>query len=761
MNTSGIDQNSQNNDGQYMNKESGRGPGTGGYEPEYTDFELSPYTGMTRESFKAAGRYLLSGVFNNIKDIDAPVVMPRAETVVTYPHENGDNADSSHADEGTLEAEKRAEIFEGLARSFFIASVLIEEDPGLTLNGISVRDYYKLHILRTCTEKDSSEYAGSYEEMLKLTGSGNAGEEGFDPFRPFQQTVETCALVIGLYMSRRALWERLEKEERDAIADFLYGYAHANTVPQNWRLFNMLDMAFLKLYGYEINESIMLDHAQAILAYYAGDGWYRDGHSFDYYSCWAFNMYAPLWNLWYGYEHMPEIAARFEENSNRLMETYPDMFDEDGFTNMWGRSCIYRNASTSPFDGNLFLKKPAVDMGLARRITAGSLLQFITRDDLLINGIPSLGFYGQFTPLVQRYSCAESPFWLGKAFLCLHLPGDHPFWTARENNGTWEGFLKTGDEDLKAPGSRVKETVLEGPALVFTNHEGNGETVLRTAKVLKDKGDVHGMWNYSKLCYNTRFPWESGVDAGPSGDSLREAPALKLESQQYVLRSLTDLHTERANVTFYAGSRDGVLYRRQFFDYDLATECHWLEAVDLADFPVGLGIMRADRFRICKRPVEIYLGSYGFPDNSFSGQKTEITTASENGAEAVIIKGFDHTGRPRRMAMTVYTGFDRLWTVRSRGTNPDSEYSCVIFAGGRLLNQYDAKEPYVFISQVITKDRDEEFKSEELFPIMEIRFSDRGLNGEGSGAYGPVSLLFKDGSKRVIDYSGIEGRMTL
>ena len=31
-----------------------------------------------------------------------------------------------------------------------------------------------------------------------------------------------------------------------------------NTVPQNWRLFNMLDMAFLDMEGYEIDEEIML-----------------------------------------------------------------------------------------------------------------------------------------------------------------------------------------------------------------------------------------------------------------------------------------------------------------------------------------------------------------------------------------------------------------------------------------------------------------------------------------------------------------------
>ena len=107
----------------------------------------------------------------------------------------------------------------------------------------------------------------------------------------------------------------------------------------------------------------------------------------------------------------------------------------------------------------------------------------------MYKGVPTLGFYGQFAPLVQGYSCAESPFWLGKAFLCLHLPADHPFWTAKENNGSWES-LKNRE---------VKETVLNGPALCFTNHQANGETILRTGKIMRAVDDIHGMWRIFQI----------------------------------------------------------------------------------------------------------------------------------------------------------------------------------------------------------------------------------------------------------------------
>lgn len=689
------------------------------FEPKTLDYQLSPYTGLTRNSWLEAAKYLLNSIFQHIDGPDQPVVVPRKETAITYPHLN--------APEEVQRVQRKAEMFEGLARSFFIAAPLIQNDANVKCDEIVLRAYYKNQILRSCT-KGEIHYVGSYEELQELT-------ESKDSYRTYQQTVETCALVIGLWVSKKEIWDTYTKAEKDCIASLLSSFAHASTVPQNWRLFNMLDMAFLHMEGYEIEEEIMLDHAQAILNYYVGDGWYRDGQSFDYYSCWAFNVYAPLWNLWYGYENMPRIAKKFEDNSNRLMESFGDFFDEDGFTNMWGRSNIYRNAATSAFEGNLFLRNWTVNPGLARRISSGSLLQFMAREDFLYNGIPTLGFYGQFTPLVQGYSCAASPLWLGKVFLCLHLPEDHPFWTDTENNGTWEG-LKYG---------QVKETVLDGPALCFTNHKSNGETILRTGKVVKNRGDIHGMWNYSKLCFNTKYPWEAspcetGKDYG------------QIEAQQYVLKDITTGELQRANVTLWNGNNEGILYRRQFFDYSLNSETHWIQAMNLSDFPVAYGIMRVDKHRLFKRPVEFTLGSYGFPDCG-----TEVIEQTEGKAKAIILRGIDATGCEKQMAMTIYDGWDCLDIIRSTGTNPDSKNSMVVYAKQSLIKQYGGYEPYIMISQVITKESHEPFAKEEVFPIAEIQYEDE----IGMGSYGTTTIVLKDGTRRHINFDGIEGKLSL
>lgn len=708
------------------------------FEVREPDYNLSPYTGMTRKHWLDAGRYLLEGIFGNLRSMEEPVVMPRKETKVTYPH-----ADAS---EGQQEIERRAEIFEGLTRSFFIASVMIKNEPDIEVNGIRLRDYYKKHILRACTYGDDM-YVGSYEYMQKVTDSVGS-------FRCFQQTVESCALVIGLQICREQIWAEYTGKERDCIAALISSFAHANTVPQNWRFFNMLDLAFLNLEGYAIDREIMVDHAQAVLNYTVGDGWYRDGQSFDYYSCWAFNLYAPIWNNWYGYENEPYLAGRFEEYSNQLVKTYPDFFDRDAYTNMWGRSCIYRNGATSPLFANFFLKSPTADPGNARRIASGSLLQFLKRDDFLYKGVPTLGFYGQFVPVVQGYSCAESPLWLGKAFLCLALPAGHPFWNAVENNGTWE---RLGADE-------VKETVLEGPALAFTNHAANGETILRSGKVFKTAEDIHGLWNYGKLNYNTKYPWEATpIEQQAAKENDKEKEVL-CESQQYLLFDAEGRHPARGNMIFWCGERDGVLYRRQFFGGNLETEQHWFQAVNLADFPVARGIFRVDKLRLIFRPVRITLGSYGFPDNpGADGRRTEITTRDEllpdgSRAQAVILTGRDHTGVQKQMAMTCYCGWEKMEVVHSRGTNPDSEDSVVVYASMRGHKQYGGAEPYLLVSQVITAELQDGdaaecvFSDEELFPVQQILCEDTYR----TGAYGAVTICMKNGMVKRVCFEGIE-----
>lgn len=676
---------------------------------EEPDVQNSPYTGMGRKHWIDAAKYLLTGVFCHVKDLDAPVLVPRYEEHITYPNEN------------TPEWKKKAEIFEGLARSFFIAAPLLVNEPDVIISGIPLKEYYKKQVLSACTPGEAN-YVLGYEQLCRMEGRR-------EPLNLYQQTVETCALVICLWVSRSVIWDAYEETEKEKILDFIQGYADKGTVPHNWRLFNMLDLAFLWMNGRKIDEGIMRHHAAAVLNYYSGDGWYRDGNAFDYYSVWAFQLYAPLWCAWYGYEKEPYLAARFEENSNRFMENYPMLFDEDGWVTMWGRSGIYRNAAASGFDGNYFLKNHTARPGLARRICSGALLQFLERDDILYEGAPNLGFYRPFLPMVQPYSCAESPLWMGKAFLCLHLPESHPFWTAPEENGIWEAM---------EPGV-TRETLLPGPGLCLSNHQRNGAMELRSGKVIRPIGDAEGMCCYGKLSYHSRYPWEAFTNTG-------------YEAQMYLLWDEEKEISHMPNALLWHGQRDGVLYRRYFFGYQSNTEMHWMHAIDLADFPVPQGLLRIDRIRLCRGNMKVTLGSYGFPDAG----DVKVRSLAEGGARAIVLKGKDSQGREKQMAMTVYGMWEDLCLVPSTDTNADTKESIVIAASFHRKEMY-GYEPAVLVSQVITRESFFDFTKEELFPVRDIVYADP----EGCGAYGPVQVQMKDGRKITIDYSRMEGNLQI
>lgn len=676
-------------------------------QPNHLNKELSPYSGLTRKSWLDAGIFLLTGIFKNIPSFDAPVLVPRHETDITYP--NKDSAPHK----------TQAEYFEGLARSFFIAAPLLKNIPELTICGYSMKEYYKTHILRACTKGDPL-WVYHLSDMKQMEPENLYGN--------FQQTVEMAALVICLWVSRDVIWDSYTSEEKDRITEFISDYAHGSTIPHNWRMFNMLGLAFLHMEGYPVDKDIMRDHAKAILNWYVGEGWYRDGHSFDYYSCWAFQLYAPLWNLWYGYKEEPYLAKCFEDNSNTLMMSYPAFFDADGFTNLWGRSNIYRNAATSALFANFFLANPSADPGLARRICSGSLLQFLTREDLWYQGVPVLGFYRPFLPMVQSYSCAESPFWLAKSFLCLALTEDHIFWKATENNGIWEVLGKEQNQI----------TTLNGPALSYINHRANGSTELRTGKVLKAPQNKNGILNYAKLSYHSKFPWEAN-------------PCDFVASQGYILHNQKTEEYFEGNAIFWVGVKDDVLYRRNYLGFHSAKEMLWTPYIDLAEIAMPYGILRVDRMNFFQTPLSLTLGSYGFPDNA-----SQIIHKTRGNAKATILIGRNAIGGEIQLAFTTYGGWETQEHLSSTGTNPDSEKSILVYASLKREKQY-AYTPYILLSQTITKQSHEPFSEEEIFPIKEIKYTDK----ENCGGYGPVILTFHNGESKVIDYSHIEGNLQL
>jgi hypothetical protein len=379
-----------------------------------------------------------------------------------------------------------------------------------------------------------------------------------------------------------------------------------------------------------------------------------------------------------------------------------------------------------------------LDPGWARRLCSGSLLQFVTREEFYVNDIPSLGFYGHKEYVLQNYSCPASPFIMFLPFVCLALPDDSPFWTATENEGIWE---KLGQDSEMA--------VLEKPGLVLVNHGKTGTSEIIPGKVYYDDH------NYSKLTFNTHFPWE---DHNPQGGTSMEYSFRSLDPRDLrgddinfyltgqALQNDSDKNAEftTSQSMLYNGAHNEVIYRQAIMRKPPNNGVGYI--LDLAEIILPGGVIRVDRSRLAFEH-ELTLGHYGLPHlggykavvGHFEDQDKKVLTASIPG---------------RQVALIAYRGWDHLDSMTHRGRNAEADESTVIFA----YKQRTAKNPAMelMISVMLHKTDDSEWAEEELSPIKQIEVINIMPSLSPLGA----TITLFNGKKYVIDFVDIDGNRT-
>lgn len=559
------------------------------------NFKLSPYTGMTRENWIEAAKYLLEGAFTYIRGLDDPMYFPK-QLEKTYPRNNGEVPTAK---------------LEGLCRTLFIAAPLLKENPELVINNINVADYYR-HQLLNLINPDSPSY------IRPLPHNGG----------PSQILVEFGALAISLQTAKNVLWDPLSQSQKDELATTMLSYGNGPTINSNWMFFNVFILSFFKEQGYPINENRMTENLQNILKLYRGEGWYNDSPAYDYYSMWAFQMYGPIWAYTYGHMY-PEYAQQFIKNQSDMIDNYPYMFSAEGKMNMWGRSIPYRFAAVIPLALLGYNENANVNFGWMRRIASSTLLQFLQNPDFLEDNVPTLGFYGAFAPAVQIYSCRGSVYWCGKAFLSLLLPADNPFWTATENNGPWEKTFKK---------NHVYNKFQPATNLLITDYPNCGGAEIRSwchETVAADWQKFRSSENYNKLAYHTEFPWMAD---GKNGEVSMNYATKNNKNEWEVLRLYT-----------FKSFEDG-MYRR-----DAELETNRDIKYQLTDIPLPNGVLRIDKIQT-PTATDIRFGHYSLPEISTSpikesfpkkDDKSRIISNGQYSLALIPLYGWDKT-------MTVY-----------------------------------------------------------------------------------------------------------
>ncbi len=676
------------------------------YTASQPDYDLSPFTGMTRKHYIDCAKYILERAFKHVKSFDSPFVFPTIPGSKSYPQ----------PDDPAWRI--RSHEFEALERTFNLAAPLMHVDPEISINGMKLRDYYCHHFYNALTP--------GHAESLPMPEDL--------PDATYQFTCEFGGWTKTMLLMPDVLWPHWTKKQQDEIAAAISKWAHHRTTQNNWRLFNICALSFLKKNGYAIDDELLKSHLLWVASYHAGNGWYLE-QSYNYYTISLFVVYGTIWNRAFGDQYYPEIAAVLENSFNELFKTYPNFFGRDGYINMWARSICYRLWISGGFPASFMLKSKPLDPGWARRLCSGSLLQFTTREEFYENDIPSLGFYGHREFAIQNYSCPASPFIMFLPFIALALPENSPFWTAEENDGMWTAL-----------GKGSKRTILEKPGMVLVNHGGSGTSEIISGKVYDDDH------NYSKLVFNTHFPWE---DHNPEGGT----------SQEYCFRSLDPRDLRGVDINFYLtgrtvdnassksgiyvtsqsilfnGVREGVLYRQLLMRKPPNNGVGYI--IDLAEITVPGGVIRVDRCRLAFEH-ELTLGHFGLPH--------------KNGAKAVVRKidddrkkGFTASVPGRQVAFMAYDGWDSVQAQVHRGFNAEAGESTVLGAYRKRMAKNPAME--LMISVLLHKTDDTAWTKEELSPLKHIRLMDVMPSGSVIGA----ELTLADGTKRMIDFKDVDG----
>ncbi len=679
------------------------------YEVLSPDYDLSPFTGMTRKHYIECARYLLERAFKHVDSMETPISFPRVPGK-TYPQ-----PDDHPWRYRSLE-------FEALERTFTLAGPLLHIDPEASIRGIKLRDYYRLHLYNALTP--------GHPNSLPLPEDL--------PDATYQFTCEFGGLFKTLLLIPDVLWPDYTQEQKDAMAVTISKWAHHRTTQNNWRIFNIVTLSFLKKHGYQIDDELLKSHLLWVTSYHSGGGWYLE-QTYNYYTISLFIVYLTIWNRAFGDEHYPEIAAAIENSAHELMKTYTNFFARDGYINMWARSICYRTWISGGFPISFMLKGDTpLDPGWARRLCSGSILQFVTREDFYDNDIPSLGFYGHREFVLQNYSCPASPFLMFLPFVCLALPEDSPFWTAKENEGNWE---KLGD--------RSDVVVLEKPGLVLVNHGKTGTAEIVSGKVYYDDH------NYSKLAFNTHFPWE---DHDPEGGTAMEYSFRSLdprdvrgEDVNFYLTGLALQNDSQKNTAYttsqsmlFNGVHQDVLYRQAIMRKPPNNGVGYI--IDLAEIIIPGGVIRVDRSRLAFEH-ELTLGHYGLPHlagekavvNRFEDETKKVITASIPG---------------RQLALISYNGWDRISSLVHQGRNAEEQESTVPYAYKKRTAKNPAME--LMITVLLHKTDDTPWTCEELSPIKTIQLM------EITASYAPLGARITLSNDKVyeVDFVNIDGNRT-
>lgn len=253
-----------------------------------------------------------------------------------------------------------------------------------------------------------------------LAGTDPAGPEHWGDIEDNdQRIVEAADIALGLWLSRRQIWERLTDGERQQIARWLARGLQVEVYDGNWELFPTMVHTVLRALGVDTRaaDERARTRYEHFKSSYRGNGWFFDPpNGFDYYNAWSIH-YELFW--------LDRIDPSFDpafirKTSAEFSGFIKHAFGPHGYP-MMGRSSCYRMAATAPLLAATQLAPEQVSPGEATRALDATWRYFMQRDAMR-DGTVTAGFCGTNLELVANYSGPASCLWaLRSLIVALYL----------------------------------------------------------------------------------------------------------------------------------------------------------------------------------------------------------------------------------------------------------------------------------------------------------------------------------------------------
>jgi hypothetical protein len=306
---------------------------------------------------------------------------------------------------------RKAEEFEGFSRIAPLLGVWLEHAANAPLKLPSGREADAAQILRSAvlagTDRNHADYWGDITDRD-------------------QRIAEAADIALALWLSRAAVWDRLEDSQRRQITEWLLQVNGKKIADNNWHLFVVQVNVALQALGAEADAAAIERHLARTLQFYRGDGWFSDGPEgpVDYYNAWGFYYHI-------GWIHRMNAGLLQKTVDDALPLFATDLLHLLGPNGMpvFGRSVCYRMAVSAPLIFASTLHPDTVAPAQARR-ALDLTWDFFLEHGALREGRVTQGYCSDDAAVLDNYSGPASCLWsLRSLVAALDLPRDAAFWS--------------------------------------------------------------------------------------------------------------------------------------------------------------------------------------------------------------------------------------------------------------------------------------------------------------------------------------------